>query len=75
MIYATGWGPSLAVGLVLVGQESMTTIGARAKRAVLGWSLTCLFAGEGLLALGWTPSLLPAEAIQALLFRIPHSDA
>jgi diguanylate cyclase (GGDEF)-like protein/PAS domain S-box-containing protein len=66
MIYATGWGPSLAVGLVLVGQESMTTIGVQAKRAVLGWSLTCLFAGEGLLALGWTPSLLPAREMNGL---------
>ncbi len=76
-IYATGWGPSLAVGLVLVGQESMTTIGARAHRAVLGWSLSCLAVGEGLLALGWAPSLLPTREMNglALLMGIGIANA
>jgi diguanylate cyclase (GGDEF)-like protein/PAS domain S-box-containing protein len=77
MIYATGWGPSLAVGLVLVGQESMTTIGARAQRAVLGWSLACLAAGEALLVVGWAPSLMPVREMNglALLMGIGVANA
>jgi len=43
-IYATGWGPALAIGLVLTGQESLAVIGSSAQRAVLAWSLSCLAA-------------------------------
>jgi diguanylate cyclase (GGDEF)-like protein/PAS domain S-box-containing protein len=65
-IYATGWGPGLSVGLLLVGQESLATLGSSALRAVLGWNLSCLAVGEILLALGWAPSLLPVPAVHGL---------
>ncbi len=47
-IYATGWGPALAIGLVLVGQETLAVAGPASERVILGWTLTCLAAGEGL---------------------------
>lgn len=65
-IYATGWGPGLAVGLVFVGQESLAVAGSSAQRAVLAWNLSCLAAGQGLLALGWVPSLLPVPEVHGL---------
>jgi diguanylate cyclase (GGDEF)-like protein/PAS domain S-box-containing protein len=65
-IYATGWGPGLAVGLLLVGQESLATVGSEALPAVLGWNLSCLAAGQLFLALGWVPSLLPVPAVHGL---------
>jgi diguanylate cyclase (GGDEF)-like protein/PAS domain S-box-containing protein len=65
-IYATGWGPGLSVGLLLVGQESLATAGSSAQRVVLGWNLTCLAVGQGLLALGWAPSLLPIPEVHGL---------
>ena len=65
-IYTTGWGPGLSVGLLLVGQESLATLGSSALRAVLGWNLSCLAAGQVLLALGWAPSLLPVPAVHGL---------
>jgi len=65
-IYATGWGPALAIGLVLVGQETLTSTGADTHRVVMGWSLACLAAGEGLVALGWAPSLVPVPAVHGL---------
>ncbi len=58
-IYATGWGPALAIGLVLVGQEMIAITDSASERAVLGWSLFCLAAGEAAVALHWAPSLLP----------------
>ncbi len=60
-IYATGWGPALAIGLVLVGQEMIAITDSSSERAVLGWSLVCLGAGEGAVALGWVPSLIPVS--------------
>ena len=65
-IYATGWGPALAVGLVLVGQESLAVAGPSAQPAILGWNLSCLALGEGLLALGWIPTLLPVPEVHGL---------
>jgi diguanylate cyclase (GGDEF)-like protein/PAS domain S-box-containing protein len=65
-IYATGWGPALAIGSVLVGQETLAITGSSAQRAVLGWNLSCLAAGQGLIALGWAPSLIPIPAVHGL---------
>jgi diguanylate cyclase (GGDEF)-like protein/PAS domain S-box-containing protein len=66
VIYATGWGPALAIGLVLVGQEALAITGSSSQRVVLGWNLSCLAAGQGLIALGWAPSLIPAPEVHGL---------
>src|SRR5580658_7128563 len=47
VIYATGWGPALAIGLVLMGQDALAVTGSSSQRVVLGWTLVCLAAGEG----------------------------
>jgi len=65
-IYATGWGPALAIGLVLVGQETLAVAGSSSERVILGWTLSCLAAGEGLIALGWVPSLVPVPQVHGL---------
>jgi diguanylate cyclase (GGDEF)-like protein/PAS domain S-box-containing protein len=65
-IYATGWGPALAIGLVLVGQEALTIVGWSARFSVIAWSLGCLAVGEVLIALHWVPSLIPAPEVHGL---------
>ncbi|HXQ60861.1 MAG TPA: EAL domain-containing protein [Acidimicrobiales bacterium] len=65
-IYATGWGPALAIGLVLVGQESLAVTGSSSQRVVLGWTMSCLATGELLIALGWVPSLIPVPEVHGL---------
>ena len=65
-VYATGWGPALAIGLVLVGQEGLTSAGSSSERVVLGWSLLCMAVGQGLIALGWAPSLIPVPEVHGL---------
>jgi diguanylate cyclase (GGDEF)-like protein/PAS domain S-box-containing protein len=65
-IYATGWGPALGFGLIIVGQEALAVTGPSSERAVLGWSLSCLAAGEALIALGWVPSLVPLPEVHGL---------
>jgi diguanylate cyclase (GGDEF)-like protein/PAS domain S-box-containing protein len=65
-IYATGWGPALAIGLVLVGQATLASQGSSTQRAVLGWNLSALLVGEVLIALGWAPSLIPVPEVHGL---------
>ncbi len=65
-IYATGWGPALAIGLVLVGQETLAVAGSSSERVILGWTLSCLAVGQGLIALGWVPSLVPVPEVHGL---------
>jgi diguanylate cyclase (GGDEF)-like protein/PAS domain S-box-containing protein len=66
VIYATGWGPALAVGLVLIGQETLTSDGIVAQRVVIGWACVGLVVGQVLIALGWAPSLIPVPAVHGL---------
>jgi len=66
VIYATGWGPALGIGLVLVGQDALAVTGSSSQRIVLGWTVSCLAVGEGLIALGWVPSLLPVPEVHGL---------
>ena len=66
VIYATGWGPALAVGLVLVGQESMALTGLSSYRVVLGWTFVCLAIGEVMVGLRWVPTMLPLPAAHGL---------
>jgi len=65
-IYATGWGPALAIGLVLIGQETLTSAGSSAQHMVFGWCLAGLVIGQGLIALGWVPSLIPSPEVHGL---------
>ena len=68
VIYATGWGPALAIGLVLVGQESLAVTGPSSYRVVIVWTLLCVAVGEALIALGWIPSLVPIPEVHGLAF-------
>jgi diguanylate cyclase (GGDEF)-like protein/PAS domain S-box-containing protein len=65
-IYATGWGPALAVGLVLIGQETLATTGSFSLRAMLVWVFTFLAAGQVAIALGWAPSIVPQPEVHGL---------
>ena len=70
IIYATGWGPALAVGLVLVGQESLTVTGVSSYRIVLAWTFGCLIAGQVCVALHWAPTMLPLPAAHGLAILV-----
>ncbi len=65
-IYATGWGPALAIGLVLVGQDTLARAGSTSERVILTWTMSCLAGGELLIALGWAPSLIPVPQVHGL---------
>jgi diguanylate cyclase (GGDEF)-like protein/PAS domain S-box-containing protein len=66
VIYGIGWGPTLGIGFVLVGQETLALAGPDAVNVVTGWSLAFLGIGELSLALGWAPSMVSASALHGL---------
>jgi diguanylate cyclase (GGDEF)-like protein/PAS domain S-box-containing protein len=66
IIYSIGWGPALAVGFVLVGQEGLAVVGPSAQRAVLGWNFFALALGQLLIALGIMPTLIPTPEVHGL---------
>jgi diguanylate cyclase (GGDEF)-like protein/PAS domain S-box-containing protein len=65
-IYATGWGPALGLGLVIIGQETLTSAGSAARRIVLGWEVTGILVGQFFVAMGWAPSLIPSPQVHGL---------
>jgi diguanylate cyclase (GGDEF)-like protein/PAS domain S-box-containing protein len=65
-IYATGWGPALGLGLVLIGQETLTSAGTNAWRVVFVWELAGIAIGQCLIAAGWAPSLIPEPEVHGL---------
>ena len=70
IIYTTGWGPALAIGLVLVGQESLAMTGSASYRVVLIWTFAGLAVGQGLVALHLAPSMLPLPAAHGLALLV-----
>ena len=58
-IYATGWGATLALGLVFGAAESIRLLGSRAARAAGVLTVAAIAVGETLVVLGAVPSLLP----------------
>jgi diguanylate cyclase (GGDEF)-like protein/PAS domain S-box-containing protein len=66
VIYAIGWGPTLGIGFVVVGQETLALAGPDAVNIVTGWSLAFLGLGELSLALGWAPSMVSVSALHGL---------
>lgn len=66
VIFATGWGPMLALGYLIVAQEGIWASGSRAVVPGLIWSLVALGIGEFLLAVGIAPSAVDAAAAHTI---------
>jgi diguanylate cyclase (GGDEF)-like protein/PAS domain S-box-containing protein len=59
IIYLTGWGAALALGLVFVAAEQVRMDGARAARYALPWIVGVIAAGEIAVGAHWIQSLMP----------------
>jgi diguanylate cyclase (GGDEF)-like protein/PAS domain S-box-containing protein len=59
VIYSTGWGATLALGLVFGAAESIRLVGSRTARPAVVMSVVVIVGGELLVAVGAVPSLLP----------------
>jgi diguanylate cyclase (GGDEF)-like protein/PAS domain S-box-containing protein len=82
VMYAIGWGPTLAIGLAFVCAHTLATSGSRAIAPCITWCVVSLAAGELAIATGIAPSLvdpplvhgLAALAGLGLVFTLRHLD-
>jgi diguanylate cyclase (GGDEF)-like protein/PAS domain S-box-containing protein len=66
VMYAIGWGPMLAIGLVFGAVESMRLSGSRAAVPSMMMSIAALSFGELAIALGIAPTLVEQPLVHGL---------
>src|SRR4051794_40908206 len=66
VVYATGWGPLLAIGYAIGIADAMRMHGSRAWRPGLGWSAVAILGGEITVAVGIAPTVVRPAIAHAL---------
>jgi signal transduction histidine kinase len=66
VIYAIGWGPTLAVGYLVPAAEDLELSGSAAWRPALGWSLGWMACGQAAIALHAVPTYVARDFAQGL---------
>ena len=66
IIYAIGWGPTLAVGLVFGVADCMRSVGAATTKPAIILSVVLIGLGQIGIAAGIVPTLVPQPLVQAL---------
>ena len=66
VIYAIGWGPTLAVGYVFVVANEFRKHGSRVWQPALVWTAVGIGLGEAAIALGIAPSIVPEPEVHGL---------
>ncbi len=66
VIYAIGWGPTLAIGYVFVVANEFRKHGSRVWMPALVWTIIGIAVGEGFIAAGIAPSLISEPDIHGL---------
>ena len=66
VIYATGWGPTLAIGYMFLVTDGLRQNGSRAARPTMIWSLVGIGAGQVAIASHLAPTLVKAPAVHGL---------
>lgn len=59
VVYATGWGPALALGFVLIAADNIHVSGSSAARPAVVWAGVAVAGGQVAVAAGAAPSMLP----------------
>jgi len=66
VMYATGWGPALAIGYLFPLGELLRTRGSRGWPVAFVASLVGIAGGEGAITLGWVHSYVPEPYVHGL---------
>jgi diguanylate cyclase (GGDEF)-like protein/PAS domain S-box-containing protein len=66
ILYAIGWGPTLALGLLFGVIDCTRTHGTQASRPAMISGLAVMALGQSSIALGWAPTLVRPSFVQAL---------
>ncbi|MDX1657499.1 MAG: EAL domain-containing protein [Nitriliruptorales bacterium] len=62
LVYATGWGPALALTYVIAIADNVRHSGSQATRPALDWSFVGIAGGQLVVQLGWLPSFIELPA-------------
>ncbi len=68
IMYAIGWGPTLAIGLVFGTANNVRASGSRAVLPCVVWSVVDLGLGEAAIAVGLAPTLVSQPLVHGLAF-------
>ena len=66
VIYATGWGPALALGYMFVATDNIRHSGSRAARPCIGWSIVGIAGGQLAIALNAAPTFVATPEVHGL---------
>jgi len=66
IIYAIGWGPTLAVGYLFVVARDLEDFGSRVTRPALFWVVTGTALGQIAIGVGLAPSYVPEPGVHGL---------
>ena len=66
IIYAIGWGPTLAIGYAFVVAGLLEEIGSRVWRPALVWTFVGITLGQLTIAFGWVHSYVSAPDVHGL---------
>ncbi len=74
-IYATGWGPTLAVAYGYAVAYAIRYAGSRATKPMMFTSLACIAVGQLAIATGIAPTLIPQPLVHGLAILIAAATA
>lgn len=66
IIYAIGWGPTLAVGFLVVVADDLQANGSRVWRAAVVWTMVAMAAGQIAIAAGIVGSYIDEPSVHGL---------
>jgi diguanylate cyclase (GGDEF)-like protein/PAS domain S-box-containing protein len=66
VIYAIGWGPTMAIGLLFGVADNLRESGSKVTVPAVSWSLVGIALGEAAIALELTPSLVREPLVHGL---------
>ncbi len=66
IIYAIGWGPTLAVGYLFVVAKDLEDFGSRVTRPALFWTVAATALGQGAIAIGVVPTYVHQPAVHGV---------
>jgi diguanylate cyclase (GGDEF)-like protein/PAS domain S-box-containing protein len=66
VMYAIGWGPTLAIGLLVGVADNLRESGSKATLPALVWSVAGIAVGQLAIAAGVAPSLVPEPLVHGL---------
>lgn len=66
VIYAIGWGPTLAIGYVFIAARALNLAGSRTWHVTLIWACIGTVLGQIAIALGWVSTYVPIPYVHGL---------